>query len=128
MAKQILGTLTFAKNPSSMTIIRPYRLCSFLLTYSSVAFFTWGVSVIGKVVELKWNAMAIADYEDIQDLWEADAEVIFNPQDGEALTYDVQILDLQGEYLRGIADGDTGIRKNVVLKLLILSSDIIPPP
>jgi hypothetical protein len=126
MDSQILGTLTFARNPSWMTIIRPDRYSSHVLTYTSVGFFSWGVSVIGKVIELKWNAMSIDDYEDIQDLWEADAEVVFDPKDGESLTYDVEILDLKGEYCRGIADGDTGIRKNITLKLLILSSDAYP--
>jgi hypothetical protein len=125
MDAQMLGTLYFTKNPYSMTIIRPDRFCSHVLTYSSVGFFSWGSSIIGKEVLLKWNVMPIDQYEDIQDLWEADATVIFDPQDGENLTYDVEILDLQGEYSFGVADGDPGFRKNVILKLLILSSDSI---
>ena len=129
MAAQVLGTVTFAKNPGWMTIIRPDRFCSYVLTYGSVGFFSWGLSVIGKEVHLKWNVMSVAQYEDIQNLWETDAEVIFDPKDGESLTYDVEILDFQGEYCVGIpASGGPshGTRKNVVLKLLILSSDAYP--
>jgi hypothetical protein len=129
MTAQILGTVTFAKNPGQMTIIRPDRFSSYVLTYSSVGFFSWGASVIGKVVELKWNVMPITQYEAIQNLWEADAEIVFDPKDGESLTYDVEILDFQGEYCVGIpATGGSGllIRKNVTLKLLILSSDAYP--
>lgn len=128
MDAQILGTVTFTKNPGYMTIIRPDRFCSYVLTYSSVGFFSWGASIIGKVVELKWNVMPIAQYENIQNLWEADAEVVFDPKDGESLTYDVEILDFSGEYSIGVpATGGSGplFRKNVTLKLLILSSDSI---
>lgn len=123
MGAQILGTVTFTKNPGWMTIIRPDRYSSYVLTYSSVGFFSWGSSIIGKEVLLKWNAMPTAQYEDIQDLWESDTEVIFDPKDDEGNIYDVEILDFQGEYCVGIsaAGGPTyTIRKNVTLKLLIL--------
>lgn len=119
MGHQQLGTSTFSQNPGRMTIIHPDRICSYVQTYSSVAFFSWGVSIIGKEIELGWNAMPSSQYEEIQDLWEADASIVFDPQDGYSKTYNVEILDLKGEYCVGLAD--QGIRKNVVLKLLILS-------
>ncbi len=116
---QQLGTVIFGQKPGRMTIIHPDRISSCVRTYSSVAFFSWGPTIIGKEIELAWNAVPSGQYEAIQDLWEADATVIFNPQDGYSKIYNVEILDLKGEYCVGLAD--QGIRKNVVLKLLIMS-------
>lgn len=128
MAFQILGSVTFTQNPGSMTIIRPDRICSYIPTYASVGFFSWGPSIIGKEVLLKWSVMPSGQYEDIHTLWEADAQVLFNPQDGETYgggqrSYYVEVLDLQGEYCIGVTtSGDRGKRKNIDLKLLIMAT------
>lgn len=121
MAKQVLGTLTVTRNPGEMTIIRPDLSCAYVLTYTNVGYFDWGASIIGKVITLKWNAQSTSDFESLHDLWEAGSSIVFNPQDGENKTYNVQILSVEGEYLIGIGTSGLSNRKNIVVKLLIMS-------
>ena len=117
----IIGTVTFSQDPAGMTLIREDRINSFVKTYSNVAFFSWGSSIIGKEISLFWNSMTIAQFEDIMDLFIADIPYVFTPNDGEGHTYDVEITSFTGEYCKGVHT--TGIRKNIELKLLIMGVD-----
>ncbi len=122
MAKMVLGTLTFSRNPSEMTVIKKDRVTAVKETYSSVALFSWGSSIIGKTIELSWPFMTINDFTDLEALVDADEAVVFNPEDGSLKTYNVEIIGLDGKYhiTPSVAD-DAGYRKDVRLTLLIMS-------
>lgn len=122
MAKMSIGTLTFKHNPSEMTVIKKDRITAVKETYSSVAFFSWGPMIVGKVIDLFWPFMSIDDFSDLEAIVEADAQVVFNPQDDSAKTYNVQILALDGKYhvTASTLDG-SGYRKDVRLSIVIMS-------
>jgi hypothetical protein len=118
MAKMSLGGYTMTQNPSDMEVITPQRYASDVKTYSSVAFFSWGTTIVGHKVQLHFNYLPVAQYSQFMTLLEADATVVWDPQDGGSTTYNVEITSLRGEYDILL---DTGDRKNATLELLILS-------
>jgi hypothetical protein len=119
MAKMVLGSYTFEDNPTAVSdLMTPERKSAAVETYSSLAFFSWGASIVGKELELRWTQTSTAQYESMQALLEADAAVVLNPQDGEGKTYNVEVTALHGEYWLYLS-GD--YRQNVTLSLLVLS-------
>jgi hypothetical protein len=118
MANMVLGTYTFIKNPSEMSVITPVRDSSGVKTYSSSAFFSWGATVAGQTISMRFNFISITQYASFLSLLEADASVVFNPNDGTGYTYNVEITNLQGDYFVKL---DTGVRQNVIVDLFILS-------
>lgn len=121
MSNSVLGTYTFAKQPIGMTFIQKDRNIAYAKTYTSVATFSWGSSYIGKVIEISWNYMTTTQYDSLLSLYVADSPVVFDPQDGESKTFNVEILSLDGEYHMHLSDAAGHYRKNVKLTLLILS-------
>jgi len=116
MANISIGGVTPADNPTSMTLVRPDKKNAVVETYSSVAYFSWGASIVGKIIELVWDFMSTSNFTSLDALFTADAVVVFNPQTG--TTYNVNILSLDGEYFLGVQDD---LRKNVKMQLLIMS-------
>lgn len=121
MGNMVLGTCTFDSNPSGMTFIQKDRDVAHKKTYSSVALFSWGASYVGKTLELSWDYMTTGQYDDLRDIFEADAEVVFDPQDGESKTFNVEVLALNGEYYQYLEDATGNHRKSVTMQLLIMS-------
>jgi hypothetical protein len=122
MAKMTLGTCTFTRNPSEMTVIKADRICASEPTYAGVAFYSWGPSLIGKEIELYWPAMPIEQFNDLQEIYEADASVVFDPQDDSSDTFNVQVLDFNGKYhITPTVNENGGKRKDVRMVLLIMS-------
>lgn len=117
-----IGTFTPEMNPGQMTVIRAEKKVSVVETYSSVAYFSWGTSIVGKVIEMTWNWMSGDKFNALDVLYAADAVVVFDPNDTRGLTFNVNILSLDGEYLMGGGGvSSTAIRTNVRLQLLIMS-------
>jgi hypothetical protein len=119
MAKMVLGSYTFEDNPTSVSdLMTLERKSAFVPTYSAGAFFSWGSSIVGKELELTWTQTSTDQYGELQTLLEADAAVVFNPQDGEGKTYNVEVTALHGEYWLYLSGT---YRQNVTLSLLVLS-------
>lgn len=121
MAHPSIGTFTPKIGPGSMTIVRPEKKTAVVETYSSVAYFGWPASIVGKVIELTWNWMDGEDFNALDTLYAADAAVVFNPGDGLGKTYNVNILSLDGKYYKGTGITTASIRTDVVCRLLIMS-------
>lgn len=121
MSNMVLGTHTFIKQPSTMTMIQKDREVATVQTYSNVALFSWGASIVGKVIEIGWPIMSTSEHTSFQAIYEADAPVVFDPQDGKSKTYNVEVLSFNGEYLVHLSDATGHKRKNVKMKLLIMS-------
>jgi hypothetical protein len=120
MANMILDSYTFPKQPGEMTMIEKEKMASSLLTYTSVAYFSWGASIIGKMIKLRWGGMTTAQFNTLQTKFEADAEVVFDPQDGGGVTYNVEIMGLTGKYHLSLLDS-AAFRTDVEMTLLIIS-------
>ena len=121
MPNMSLDTYTFSVNPSDMPIIKAERSASYVDTYSGIAFFSWGPVLPGREILLEWTYMPADMWDQLDTLYQADAEVIFDPQDGSGKAYNVEILKLDGQwFLKWGTDSGT-LRKNVKMVLLIMS-------
>jgi len=117
----ILGGYTFAKMPQDMTFIQKQRAFAYQQTYTSVATFSWGASYVGKLIEISWPMMSTSQYDSLLTLYTNNANIVFNPNDGNSKTFNVEVVSLNGEY-QIYLDNTTGhFSKNVKLQLLITS-------
>ncbi len=116
-----IGSVTLRHNPSRMTLVRPEKHSAAKETYSSVAYFSWGTSIVGKEIDLEWSYMESDEFDDLDDLFKADSPVVFNPQDGSGKTYNVEITQLDGEYFRTLDFSAGHFRQNIKMTLLVLS-------
>lgn len=123
MAVITLGGYPVHKNPASMTIIKQSKSFAMVPVYSDtmIAYFSWGCFYAGLKVELKWPAMDFQEYEFLERMCSADAQIIFNPQDGSGYTFYVILVSLDGEYHIGVDQSVNTTRKEVVATLLVLS-------
>jgi hypothetical protein len=122
MANMSLTGYTFAAQPNDMTPIRAERSCAKVDTYSSVGFFSWGPLLPGKEILLEWTYMPADMFVSLDTLYQADAQVVFDPQDGTSKTYNVEIIGLEGKYCLGkYGLTSSELRKDVKMKLLIIS-------
>lgn len=115
-----LGGYTFERNPSDMTVIKNGKIISSVLTYSSVAVFSWGTYIIGKTLDLRWKGMSLTQFNQLQALYEADVSVVFFPDIDSGTTYTVEIMKFTGDYHLSQSDA-ADYRVNVEMDLLILS-------
>jgi len=115
----VLGGYTFVLNPlDSVPMVNKAKRANAIDTLGGVAYFSWGTFQGGQVVPLKWNKCPTAQFNQLKTLFEADAQVVWNPEDGS--TYNVEIMSLAGDYHLSAGAG-AAYRKNVEMKLLIMS-------
>lgn len=114
-----LGAYNFAINPNEpVSIITHERRTSSVKTLGGIEFFSWGSFLPGQEITLPWSFMPTAMYTSLLGLLTANAQVVWDPENGS--TYNVEILSLNGEYHLSAGAG-AAYRKNVELKLLIMS-------
>jgi len=121
MANMKFDSTTLQSNPTDLTLIRPDKTSAHKQTYSSVAYFSWGVSIIGKLIDLRWSWMQADEFDDLDDLFTADEPVVWDPQDGSGESYNVEIVSLDGKYHMEFGETSTVMRKDVIMTVLILS-------
>ena len=117
----IIGSVTLRHNPEEMTVIRSDKYCASKLTYTSVAFFSWGLSIVGKEILLRWSYMESDEFKDLDDLYIADSTIVFDPVDGLGKTYNVVMKELDSKYFYRLGVSPGQWRKDVNIVLLILS-------
>jgi hypothetical protein len=118
-----LGSHTFVRNPGKMTPLEKDKINAHVKTYSSVSHFSWGLEIVGKVIELDWNYMEADEFTILQGIYEDDETVVLNPNDGSAKTYNVELLNLTSRYYmgRGVTFNDK--RLDIKLTLLITAEN-----
>jgi hypothetical protein len=121
MSNMVLGSYTFATQPSSMTMIQKSREVATVKTYASVALFSWGATIVGKTIELGWLFMTTSQYASLQTIYEADVPVVFNPNDGSSKTYNVEVISLDSDYFIKLDNSAGNHRRNAKMRLLIMS-------
>lgn len=122
MANVVIGTHTCKLDPMRMTMVRADKSCASVKTYSSVAYFSWGISIIGKELLLEWFVMDADEFEELDTIFRADAPFTFEPNDGVASkSYTVEMTSFTGDYWRGRGVTADVTRKNVKMTLLILA-------
>lgn len=114
-----LGTYTFARLPGYMTVVQAEVVNAHKLTYSSVAYFSWGSDIIGKKIELRWAAMPAGMFDSLDAIYQADAAVVWDPTGVVgSTTYNVRAISFAAEYI----PGQLLYRGSASLALLILSA------
>jgi len=117
-----ISTTTFALDPGDMTILKSDKVCSFTKTYNGVAFFSWGKTIVGKEIALNWNAMPSTMFDAIDALITVDSTMIWTPNiPGSTVTYEVNLLGLDGSYWISQESSAAYYRKNCTLRMLIMS-------
>lgn len=121
MANISIDALTLANNPTTMTMIRADNLSAEKLTLSSVGYFNFGSTLVGKKIRLVWPFMQTSEFTSLDTKYVADNLVVFDPQDGTARAFNVRILNFDGEYFHDLTDVAGAHRRNVRMTLLIIS-------
>jgi hypothetical protein len=117
-----ISTTTFALDPSDMTMLKDDKICSFVRTYSGVAFFSWGATIVGKEIDLIWNAMPSTMFDALNTLVCLDTTMIWTPNiPGSTQTYEVNLIGLDGAYYISQESSSSFYRINCNLKMLIMS-------
>lgn len=75
-----LGTYTFETNPDQFTIPRAQKYSASQKTHSSVAFFSWGTSIIGQEILLEWELTSCDQFNRLDALLQADAQEEWDPE------------------------------------------------
>ena len=121
MAMMVIGGHTCSRNPLPDKDLSPIRYYAKKGTYTSVAFFSWGVSIVGKEVTIVWDYMSKSEYDALQAIYVADNEIVWDPKDGSSKSYNVQILDFYSTYVGDVPDSAPFHRKDAKMDLLIMS-------
>lgn len=117
-----LGDYALVYYPSDFTPPRPVRSNAYVETMESVAHFSWGIFIVGKIIDLQWNYMPSDQFDSLDAIFQEDEEVVWDPgieEGGD--TYNVQILDFTGEFHEAVGSGSEIWRKNCKMELLIMS-------
>jgi hypothetical protein len=75
-----LGTYTFEIDPDQFTIPRPQKYSASVKTYFSVAFFSWGMSIIGQEILLEWDLMRCDQFNMLDAIFQADVQAEWDSQ------------------------------------------------
>lgn len=114
----------FTLLPHKMTMLRAKKTCAVKQTYTSVAYFSWGTSLVGETIVLSWNAMPAAMWKQLDAFYAADKALVWDPTLTEipaTTKYNVIMTELEGEYLLGGYDEAlaTSYRGDAIMALLI---------
>lgn len=121
MTSMSISTTTFAQ-PSDMTLLRPKLRNAFLETFSSIAYFSWGATIVGKQIDLSWSMLLSTQFDALDVVYAADETVVWDPSiPGSSATYNVKILDLDGKYFLSQESSARFHRRDVQMSLLIMS-------
>lgn len=115
-----LGSYTFYRNPEKCSYPQKEKRASVLKTLEGAAYFSWGTVLAGKIIELHWPGLETTQFDELMTLFEADVEIVFNPDVGLGTTYNVEILDLLGDFFAPYSDA-SGFKRNVKMQLVIMS-------
>jgi len=118
MGKMRLGPYDIEWNPTQFTVPKKDKRFSIVQTYTTAAYFSWGVSSVGKEIMVEWEMMKEQDFDNLQELLENDQAYLWTPVSGEGTAYDVEVCQLDGSYI----DKSTAYapyRTNVKLMLML---------
>lgn len=114
-----LGGYTFALNPlDKVPVVGMEKRASAVPTLGGAEYFSWGLFYEGQTIPLEWNKCPTAQFNQLNTLFEADAQIVWDPEDGS--TYNVEIISLTADFHLSAAAG-AAYRKNVKMKLVIMS-------
>ena len=122
MANMSLDAYTFDFNPMDpLQLIRKKRAVAAKKTYSAAVTFSFPATIAGQKRKLNWKYMPTSMFATLDTKYTAGGSYVFDPQDGSSKTYNVEIMDFDGEYHLDLEDTAGNYYKNVVMELYFLS-------
>ena len=115
-----LGGYALDWDPDNQPAIVPEKRSSFVKTWESVAYFSWGATIVGKEITIEWDWMKEAQFSSIQALHIADEAVLWDLDAAGKNNYMVEITFFDGKLFDTVGYGKA-YRKDVKLRLLLLS-------
>jgi hypothetical protein len=73
---------TFTWDPDRGTEPTNDKYSAMVKTYSSVAFFSWGLTIVGKEILLEWDTLDLPQYNRLREIFALDAQVVWEPCKG----------------------------------------------
>lgn len=118
MDKIIIGSYTVTENPQRMDLVESVKDIAIVQTYTGTGVFQWDATIIGKSINIEWDNITEAMWDELRTLYLSSSSIVFDPQNGS--TYNVIVEGLTGKYIDyGLED--IPHRENVVLTLHIIS-------
>ncbi|MFH2011676.1 MAG: hypothetical protein ABIJ37_03075 [Pseudomonadota bacterium] len=121
MANMSIGGITLRHNPTEWDTFEPEKCNADAQTLESGVYYSWGMFLVGTTREFKFSYMEADEYKDLKDLYEADEPVVCVPNDGLGKSYNVEMKYFYGPLFRKFGFSAGTFRKDVVMKLFILS-------
>lgn len=123
MSKPImkLGSVTFKILPRVSETTDKKRDVSIIKTYDGAAFFAWPALHPGKVITLSWDYLPADEWTTLQSAYEADATIVFSPENSASNEYNVIIGKMDGTYFLDHGTSSSVYRKDVKLDLFVVS-------
>jgi len=122
--RMTLGNYTFSRNPNKAGIVTPTRFTAKVMTYTGVAFFSWGASLIGKEIQLVWDKCENTQYDAMETIYVNDLPVLWKPQDNTGKQYQVQVTNLTGDLFMYLKAKNHWVQ-NVSMNLLLLDQGTV---
>jgi hypothetical protein len=114
-----LDDYVFTVPPETFTIPMSDKASATVKTYTSAAFFSWGLSIIGKIITLEWGMITQEVFDQLNTIYLQDEQVVWLPGFDD-LSYNVDILGLEGKYV-GYGYGDEQPwRRDVKMTMVIM--------
>jgi hypothetical protein len=126
MANMSIGGNTLRHNPTSMDPFEAEKSCATEQTHGGGAYLSWGLFLIGTEKKINWSRMEADEYATLKTLYEADAPVVVDPQDGSGKTYNVEIRYFNGKLFRRFGFAAGTFRTDVQMTLFILGEAVTP--
>jgi hypothetical protein len=116
-----LGGYTFPWKPDEFGIPHPDLFKSLVRTWDTAVYFSWGEEILGKKVPLSWVFMTAAQFDALDAMYQAGAQVVWDPEVAGVGPFNVEIVELDGELFE-TAHYEQTYRRNVEMILMIADS------
>jgi hypothetical protein len=117
----ILGGYTFPWTPDEFTIPHAELFKSVVRTWTTAVFFSWGVEILGKKIELHWGWMSSDQFDVLDAMYQAGVQVVWDLEVAGVGPFNVEIIDLEGN-LFDVAHYEQPYREKVKMTLMIADS------
>lgn len=117
----ILGGYTFPWKPDEFGIPHPDLYKSLVRTWKTAVYFSWGEEILGKQIPLSWVFMPAAQFDAIDAMYQAGAQVVWDPEVVGVGPFNVEIVEFDGELFE-TAHYEQPYRRDVKMTLLIADS------
>jgi len=117
----MLGALSLAWDPDKWTAPEEQKFFGDVQTWASHFLFDFGSKIVGREIELEWEWMSQAQFDALDVLYQANAPVVWDPQESGVPTFTVEVAQIEGK-LFDVALWDQPYRKDVKVTLVIVAA------